>query len=140
MSTAVKFPFQIVNGSVGMNANDSEAVRSKLMFCLGTQVNERAMRPRWGIDILGTAFSVGADLEEAIPEAITEAFKQWFPALIFIEASVEVIREAGAYYAVEVGQQGQFDTYAVVTVRYGQIDSETDEIIRYQLPVQDLGE
>lgn len=123
MSVSVKFPFQVSNGVVATTTLDREAVRSKLMFCLGTQVNERVMRPSWGIDIMNTVYAVGADLDEAIPEAIAEMFRRWFPSYTLIEALVE--------------QDPKYPTHASVTVRYGDIDSGVDEVLRQELPIQE---
>jgi hypothetical protein len=123
MAVSVKFPFQIANGSVATTSLDREALRSKVMFCLGSQINERVMRPQWGIDILSTSYSVGADLAEAVPEAIAFAFQRWFPSLRLIAAEVTI--------------NDRDPTYVDVLVRYGQIDSDIDEVARLEIPVSE---
>jgi phage baseplate assembly protein W len=124
MST-VKFPFEIANGSVAVTSLDREAIRSQLLFCLGTQVNERVMRPSWGIDIMSTLYAVGGDLAEAVPEAVADMFRRWFPTYRFIAASVEI--------------DPQRPNWATVTVRWGQIDSEVDEVLRQDVPLVERG-
>lgn len=138
MEVGVRFPFSISNGSVNVVASDGEIMKSRLMLCLGTQVTERVMRPQYGIDILGTVYSVGGDYRDAIPEAIADSFRRWFPSLQLLETSIEQVEESGDYYTANVLTVGSVTSYLIVTVRFGRIDSETDEIIRYQLPVSDL--
>lgn len=121
--TSVRFPFRIVNGSVSM-ASDADAIRSKVMFCLGTQVNERVMRPSWGIDIMSTVYSVGADLEAAIPEAVSQAFRRWFPDIRLIET--------------QVVQDPATPTMATVTVRFGDIEADGGEdVAQFDLPLDE---
>lgn len=123
--TTIRFPFQIINGSVAMTDLDREAVRSNLLFCLGTQVNERVMRPSWGIDILSTLYAVGGDLSDAVPEAVADMFKRWFPSYRFIEATVET--------------DPLRPNFATVEVRWGAIDSEVDEVLRQDVPIVERG-
>ena len=43
----VKFPFTIQGGSVAVTNTDSEIIGSRVVFCLGTMIGERVMRPTW---------------------------------------------------------------------------------------------
>lgn len=117
------FPFKIEDGVVATTTRDEHAVKSKVLFCLGTEVNERVMRPQWGIDILQTVHMVGGDLDEAIPEAISKAFRKFFPKVRLID--VKVIRD------------DTDPTYVTVEVRFGQIGTSVDEIIRVDMPVEE---
>lgn len=118
---SVVFPFAIKNGRVAVTDVDGHEVRSKVMFCLGTEIGERVMRPQWGIDILGTAYSVGEDMDAAVPEAIENAFKKHFPNIRLID--------------VELVPKENDPTYYSVTVRFGAIDEDIDEVVRLDMPV-----
>lgn len=118
---SVVFPFAIKNGKVAVTDVDGHEVRSKVMFCLGTETGERVMRPNWGIDILSTVYSVGGDLDAAVEEAIAEAFKKNFRKIRLIETET-VVKEDDP-------------TYASVTVRFGRIDDDVDEVVRLDMPV-----
>lgn len=118
---SVVFPFTIKDGKVAVTDVDGYEVRSKVMFCLGTEVGERVMRPTWGVDILSTVYSVGGDLDAAVEEAIANAFKKWFSKIRLIETET-VLREDDP-------------TYAYVTVRFGRIDEDVDEVVRLDMPV-----
>jgi phage baseplate assembly protein W len=117
----VRFPFQIIDGKVSTTSVEAEEMRSKVLFCLGTQVNERVMRPSWGIDILSTVYAVGGDLTIAVPEAIQMAFQKWFPSVRLIEAKVY--------------EKPDDPTRFTVDVRFGVINSDIDEVARIELPV-----
>ena len=118
----VKFPFVIQGGSVAVTDNPTEIIGSRVVFCLGSMTGERVMRPTWGVDIINTIQSVGGDLDLAVSEAISNAFKQWFPG----------------YQAREINLTRNPDNpaYVEITVRFGKYDSEIDETVRVgtQLP------
>lgn len=118
---SVVFPFTIKNGKVAVTDVDGYEVRSKVMFCLGTEVGERVMRPNWGIDILSTIYAVGGELDDAVEEAIENAFKKWFPKIRLIDTDI-VLRKDDP-------------TFATVTVRFGRIDEDVDEVVRLDMPV-----
>lgn len=122
MSAGVKFPFTIQGGSVAMTDNPTEVAGSRIVFCLGTMIGERVMRPTWGVDLVSTVQSVGGDLDIAMQEAVQTAFLQWFPEYEAREVTVSRTQENPAYVEVEV--------------RFGRYDSELDESIRVgtQLP------
>jgi phage baseplate assembly protein W len=122
MSLAVKFPFTIQSGSVAVTDNPTEAVGSMIVFCLGTMIGERVMRPTWGVDIMNTIYSVGGDLDTAMPEAIENAFKKWFPD--YEPREITITRSPDR------------PTYVDVEVRFGAYDSEVDMTVRVgtQLP------
>jgi phage baseplate assembly protein W len=122
MSAGVKFPFTIQGGSVAMTDNPTEIAGSRIVFCLGTMIGERIMRPNWGVDIINTVHSVGGDLDLAIKEAVQNAFLAWFPEYEAREVSLTRNQENPTYVEVEV--------------RFGRYDSELDESIRVgtQLP------
>lgn len=44
----VAYPFNISNGVVSTTSDPAEIARSRIVFCLSTQVMERVMRPSWG--------------------------------------------------------------------------------------------
>ena len=117
---SVMFPFRIEDGVVATTTRDEHAIKSKVMFCLGTEVNERVMRPQWGIDIMQTVHMVGGDMDDAVPEAITKAFRKFFPKVKLVD--VDVIRDDND------------PTYITVEVRFGQIGTDVDEIIRLDMP------
>ena len=119
----LRYPFTVVGGSVATTTQDAEALRSKILFCLGTQINERVMRPQWGVDIMSTIYSVGGDLEDAVPEAIKMAFQKWFPTIRLVETRIV--------------QDPQRPNWATVTVRFGKIDSTIDEVVRLDLPLDE---
>lgn len=112
----VKFPFKIAGGSVLMASSHQELVKSRIMFCLGTQVGERVMRPNWGIDIMNVTHAMGGSIEEVVREAVDEAFRQWFPDYVLKEMRLEY--SAGDPTRVEI------------LVRYGKSNSLTDESAR----------
>jgi phage baseplate assembly protein W len=117
------FPFKIEDGSVATTVRDEHALKSKILFCLGTEVNERVMRPQWGINIMQTVYMVGGDLDVAVPEAIQDAFRKFFPKVRLVEATV--VRHPND------------PTYVTVEVRFGQINTDVDEIIRLDMPVSE---
>jgi phage baseplate assembly protein W len=118
----VKFPFTIQGGSVAVSDNSSEIIGSRIVFCLGTMIGERIMRPTWGVDIINTVHSVGGDLDIAMREAVINAFHTWFPNYEVREVSLSRNPDNPAYVEVEV--------------RFGKYDSDSDEIVRVgtQLP------
>lgn len=118
----VKFPFTIQGGSVAVSDNSAEIVGSQIVFCLGTLIGERVMRPTWGVDILNTVHSVGGDLDIAMQEAIVNAFRQWFPDYEAREITLSRNPDNPAYVEIEV--------------RYGKYESDVDETVRVgtQLP------
>jgi phage baseplate assembly protein W len=118
----VKFPFTIQGGSVAVSDNSTEVIGSQVVFCLGTMIGERVMRPTWGVDIVNTVHAVGGDLDMAMSEAITNAFQIWFSDYEVREVVLSRNQENPAYVEVEV--------------RFGKYDSEVDEIVRVgtQLP------
>lgn len=118
---SVVFPFTVKNGKVAMTDVDGHEMRSKVMFCLGTETGERVMRPQWGIDILSTIYSVGGDLDAAVPEAIENAFKKHFQRLRLVD--------------VELVPKEDDPTYYSVTVRFGAIGEDIDESVRVDMPV-----
>lgn len=117
---SVMFPFKIENGSVATTTMDEHAIRSKVLFCLGTEVTERVMRPDWGIDIMQTVYMVGGDPVDAIPEAVAAAFRRHFPKVRLV--------------SVIVKRDEKDLTRFTADVRFGQIGSEIDEIIRVNMP------
>lgn len=122
MSLGVKFPFRIQSGSVAVTDNPTEQIGSQVVFCLGTMIGERVMRPQWGVDILSTVYSLGADLDIAMEEAVHTAFKQFFPDY---EART-----------IQIKKDPDRPTYVEVEVRFGRYDSAVDETVRVgtQLP------
>lgn len=80
------------------------------------------MRPTWGVDIMNTIYSVGGDLDTAMPEAIENAFKRWFPE--YEPREITILRNPDT------------PTYVDVEVRFGAYDSEVDTTVRVgtQLP------
>jgi phage baseplate assembly protein W len=118
----VKFPFVIQGGSVAISDNTTEIIGSQIVFCLGTMIGERVMRPEWGVDIISTIQSVGGDLDLAMQEAIENAFQTWFPD----------------YEAREISMTRNPDnpSYVEIEVRFGQYESDVDETVRVgtQLP------
>lgn len=122
MTLGVKFPFTIQSGSVAVTDNQTEMVGSQIVFCLGTLIGERIMRPTWGVDILSTVWSLGGDLDIAMKEAVENAFKTWFPDY--------------EPRGIAVTRNNDRPTYVEIEVRYGQYDSEMDEVARVgvQLP------
>lgn len=122
MTLGVKFPFTIQGGSVAVTDNPTEIVGSQIVFCLGTLIGERVMHPLWGVDILSTVWSLGADLDLAMREAVDAAFKRWFPEY---EA-----RE------IKVTRNSDRPTYVEIEIRFGKYDSEVDATVKVgtQLP------
>ena len=117
---SVMFPFRIENGSVATTTLDEHAIKSKVLFCLGTEVNERVMRPDWGIDIMQTVYMIGGDPVDVIPEAVNAVFRKFFPK----------IRLVGVVVKVDENDKTRINA----EVRFGQIGSEIDEIIRVNMP------
>lgn len=111
---AVKYPFQIRNGSVVSTSNQSEIIGSRVTFCLGSWIGERVMRPTWGITLLNASHAVGADLYTVVNEAIEDAFATWF----------------GEYEVREVKiEKNAYDpSYVTVEVRYG-LPRKADEVV-----------
>lgn len=122
MSTGVKFPFTIQSGSVAVTDNTAEAVGSQVVFCLGTMIGERVMRPTWGVDIISTVWSIGGDLAFAMREAIDAAFKQWFPD--YEPREIKLYRNPDR------------PTYIEIDVRFGKYGSDLDTTVHVgtQLP------
>ena len=122
MSFGVKFPFTIQSGSVAVTDNPTELIGSQIVFCLGTMIGERVMRPTWGVDIISTIYSLGGDLDAAMQEAVDNAFKTWFPD----------------YEAREINVTRNTDrpTYVEIEVRFGRYESDVDATVRVgtQLP------
>jgi len=120
--SGVLFPFQIQSGNVLMSGNQAEVIRSRIAFCLGTQVGERVMRPLWGINILNSVYALGGDLDAAVTDAVEEAFRKWFPA--HVVRSIKVSRDPDA------------PTYVTVEVTYSMNDSPSTDTVRVgtQLP------
>lgn len=118
----LKFPFTIQGGSVAVSDHTPEIVGSQIVFCLGTMIGERIMRPDWGVDIVNTVHAVGGDLDLAMSEAVTNAFRQWFPEY--------EVRD------MELNRSPDNPAYVEVEVRYGTYDSDIDEVVRVgtQLP------
>lgn len=123
MTIGIKFPFTITNGSVAASTNVSEVIGSRVTFCLGTMLGERVMRPNWGVDIINTVHAVGGDLDEAIPEAIENAFTEWF--------SDYEARE------INIVRRSQNPTWIDIEVRFGRYDSELDTVIRFGTQLAD---
>jgi phage baseplate assembly protein W len=121
MSVAVKFPFSIGGGSVVTTDNPTEAIGSRVTFCLGTLVGERVMRPGWGIDIMNHVYAMGAGLEAAVVEGVEEAFRQWFPSYELRGTSVAFDK--------------QDPSRVNITVRYGSYGKGIDEVSRVGTPV-----
>ena len=120
---SVMYPFKIENGSVATTTLDNNALKSKVLFCVGTQIGERVMRPQWGIDIMQTVYMIGGEPEDYIPEAITAAFRKYFPKVGKVD--------------VKVTRAKDDPTYVTAEVRYGQIGTAVDEIIRVSLPTEE---
>jgi phage baseplate assembly protein W len=120
--TSVRFPFDIVNGKVVVDEDPGREIESKVVFCLSTQVGERVMNPDWGIDILNSAYSMGASTSQVIDEAIRNAFRTFFPEYQVKE--------------VKVTPNLMNPTYIVVDARWGKFGSAIDLLskVGVQLP------
>lgn len=118
----VKFPFTVQAGSVATTDNSTEIIGSQVVFCLGTMIGERVMRPTWGVDILSTVFSLGGDLETAMQEGCEAAFRTWFPDY--------EIRD------MVLTRNPDRPTYVEIEIRFGRYESDVDETVRVgtQLP------
>ena len=116
--TGVKFPFTIQAGSVAMSDDTAEVIGSQVVFCIGTLIGERVMRPTWGVDLLSTVWSVGGDLDSAMREGIEQAFKTWFPEYEPRNILVTRNTDRPTYVEVEV-RFGRYDTALDTTVRVG---------------------
>jgi len=118
----VKFPFTITGGSIATTSNPAEIIGSQVTFCLGTMIGERLMRPTWGVDIINTVHSIGADLDVALPEAIRNAFSTHFPD--YEPREIEIIRRVDN------------PAYVDIDVKFGHYDSDIDMLVRVgtQLP------
>lgn len=119
----IKFPFKISGGSVQAASNPSEVISSKVVFCLGSQVGERVMRPYWGVEILNSVFAMGGSLEEAVAEGIEMAFQRWFPDYQLRGITTE--------------RDPHLPTYFSVFVRYGSPDSNVDQMSKVGLRAPD---
>lgn len=117
----VKFPFDISSGSVAVTENFQDIIRSQVMFCLGSQVGERVMRPTWGIDIYDAVHSLGVEVETATKDAVAEAFRIWFRDY--------ELRE------VQVRRNPQDSTMVIVEVRFGNYGEGTDLAVQVGTPV-----
>jgi phage baseplate assembly protein W len=118
----IKYPFAIAGGSVVTTSNQSEIIGSRVTFCLGTQVGERVMRPRWGIDILQAMYELEGELSATtISNAINWAFRQWFPDYAVKE--------------VQITADPTDRTSINVTVRYGNHDGSMDEVSKVGTPI-----
>lgn len=82
------YPFSIANGSVVMASDPANVLKSMIVFCVSTQVRERVMRPTWGIDIMNSYLALGAEVEEAVREAVEEGFHKWFPGYVVKEVGI----------------------------------------------------
>lgn len=122
MSLGVKFPFRIQSGSVSVTDNMTEMINSRVSFCLGTMIGERVMRSTWGVDLLSTVYSLGGELDDAMKEAVVNAFRVWFPD--YEVRSITVERDL------------DYPTYVEVEVKFGRFESGIDETVRVgtQLP------
>lgn len=118
----VKFPFTIQGGSVAVSDNSAEIIGSRVVFCLGTMIGERVMRPTWGVDIINTVHAVGGDLDLAMSEAVNSTFNKWFPDYEVRDVLLSRNNENPAYVEIEV--------------RFGRYDTDVDEVVRVgtQLP------
>lgn len=112
----VKFPFTISGGSVVTTSNPTEILGSQVTFCLGTLIGERVMRPTWGVDLMSTVHALGADLDEAIEEAVEDTFQAWFPDY--------------EPRGIDIERNNDNPAYIEVIVRYGRYDSELDSTVR----------
>lgn len=122
---AVKFPFTISGGSVVTTDNPTEIIGSQVTFLLGTMLGERVMRPSWGIDLLSTVHSLGADLDESMEEAIQDAFNTHFPE--YEPRDIDLVRNPDNPGWVDVVVRfGKYDSDLDVTARTGtQVGTET---------------
>jgi phage baseplate assembly protein W len=118
----VKFPFVIQGGSVAISDNPTEIIGSQIVFCLGTMTGERVMRPTWGVDIIGSVQALEGDLDTAMQEAVSGAFKRWFPD--YEPRQIDITRNPDN------------PAYVEIEVRFGRYDSDLDETVRVgtQLP------
>jgi phage baseplate assembly protein W len=85
---SIKYPFSIRGGSVVTDADPSESIGSRVVFCIGSQTGERVMRANWGVEILNSVYAMGGDLDESITEGVEVAFQTWFPDLSLKDVTV----------------------------------------------------
>jgi phage baseplate assembly protein W len=121
VTIGVKFPFTISGGSVVTTSNPTEIIGSNVTFLLGTLTGERLMRPNWGVDLLGTVYALGADIEEALDEAIRDAFGVHFKEYEPREINVRADPDNPAWVSV--------------SVRFGRYDSDVDVNVEAGTPV-----
>jgi phage baseplate assembly protein W len=123
MTVSIKFPFAIEGGSVVTTNSEPEAITSRVVFCLSTQLGERVTRPEWGVEILNASYAMTGDLIEGLREGIENAFHKWFPTY--------------ELRAVDIKWEPGKSTIVNVSVRYGKFDTALDEMAKVGVRMPD---
>lgn len=79
---AVALPFSINEfGSVGFTTSQEKIWADRVRVAVGTGVNERIMRPNYGVDVRGAVMESSESAEELIKREVQQAFTRDLPLL-----------------------------------------------------------
>lgn len=131
----VKFPFSISQGRVAMLTSESDTerldmARSRIMFCLGTQVGERVMRPSWGLDIFTymSLFQDEPDYENAVGADGKQQITNVLGTQAAIRAAFDAFLPEYRLVKVDIFNKPGDDQTVIVDVKF-QLRGEAEQLI-----------
>jgi phage baseplate assembly protein W len=90
---AVALPFSINEfGSVSFTSSQEKIWADRVRVAVGTGINERVMRPNYGVDVRAAVMSSTEEAEELIKQEVRRAFSRDLPLLLLesIETNFDV--------------------------------------------------
>jgi phage baseplate assembly protein W len=79
---AVSLPFSINEfGSVAFTTSQEKIWADRVRVAVGTGINERIMRPNYGVDVRGAVMESSESAEELIKREVEQAFTRDLPLL-----------------------------------------------------------
>ena len=82
MSKAISYPFNVqINGAIDSTEVPTKIYLDRVLTLLGTNVGQRPMLPKYGVDWSLALFENDGNASLAIPRAIAQAINTWLPAI-----------------------------------------------------------